>query len=374
MICVRDVARIVERAAPLSLALPDDNCGLQVGSPEAPVRKVFVALDPSPAAVARAAAARADLLVTHHPLLYERPRSIDPRSFQGAAIGAAIKAGLAVYAAHTNLDCAPAGLGMLAAQNLGLQEVGFLSPAAGPRQVKIVVFVPVDEAPCVLLAMAAAGAGRIGRYDHCAFFGPGEGLFRPLPGAHPAVGTPGRLERTPETRVEMVAPEAQVPAVVAAMREVHPYEEPAFDVYPLETPPAGGLGCLGSVAPTALPAFARRAAAAFKADARVSGRARGKIRKVAVVPGSGGSLLHEAVRAGADVLVTGEIRYHQMREAEHAGIAVVELGHDRSEMPAVGLLVNLIRAGLAAEGRSVPVGYYQEPPAGRPVATRRQHE
>lgn len=371
MICVRDVARIVERAAPLSLALPDDNCGLQVGSPEDPVRKVFVALDPSPAAVKRAAAAKADLLVTHHPLLYERPRNLDPGTWQGAAIGAAIKAGVAVYAAHTNLDCAPEGLGVLAARSLGLEGISFLSPAAGPRQVKIVVFVPVDEAACVLLAMSAAGAGHIGLYDHCAYFGTGEGVFRPLPGAHPAVGATGRIEHVPETRVEMVAPEGAVPAVIAAMREVHPYEEPAFDVYPLVTAPAGGLGCLGTVSPIALPAFARHAAAAFKADARVSGRARGKIRKVAVVPGSGGSLLQEAVRAGADALVTGEIRYHQMREAEHAGIAVVELGHDRSEMPAVGLLVNVIRTGLAAEGRSVPVGYYQEPPAGRPVAPRR---
>lgn len=371
MIRVRDVARIVERIAPTALALPDDNPGLQIGSPEAPVRGVLVALDPSPAAVRKAAAAKASLLVTHHPLFYERPRAIDTRTYQGAAAAAALAAGVAVYAAHTNLDAAPEGLGTAVARLLGLEKIAFLAPAADAERVKIVVFVPAEAAARVHEVMARAGAGVIGRYDHCAFLSRGEGVFRPLKGARPAVGIPGRLERVPEIRLEMVADEERVPEVIAALREAHPYEEPAFDCYPLRRPSVGGLGCVGTGPRTSFPAFARRAAEVFKTDVRVSGRPPARIGTVAVVPGSGGSLLGAAVRAGAEVLVTGEIRYHQMREAEHHGLGVIELGHDRSEMPAVALLANIIRKGLAAAGRSVPLGVYREPPAGRPVAAGR---
>lgn len=371
MIRVRDVARIVERIAPTDLALPDDNPGLQIGNPDDPVRGIFVALDPSPAAVFKAAAAKATLLVTHHPLFYERPKAIDTRTPQGAAAAAALAAGIAVYAAHTNLDAAPDGLGKTVARLLGLEEIAFFAPAAGATRVKLVVFVPEAAAGRVHKALAAAGAGQIGRYDHCAFFSRGEGAFRPLKGAHPAVGVPGRFERLPEVRLEMVADEERLPALVAAIKKTHPYEEPAFDLYPLRRFPAGGLGCIGTVPRTAFTTFVRRAARALQAAVRVSGRPAARIGRVAVVPGSGGSLLGAAARAGADALVTGEIRYHQMREAEHYGLGVIELGHDRSEMPAVALLANIIRKGLAAARRSVPLGVYREPAAGRPGAARR---
>jgi len=195
-------------------------------------------------------------------------------------------------------------------------------------------------------------------------------MFRPLRGARPAVGVPGRLERVPEERLEMVAAAEELPAVLAAVRRAHPYDEPAVDCYPLLPAPLGGFGCVGAVRPLSLGAFARRAARALGAEARVSGaRVRG-VRTVAVCPGSGGRLVPLAAAAGADVFVTGEVRYHNMREAEHHGIAIVELGHDRTEMPAVDLLARLIRGGLAAAGASVPVAIYKEPRAARAAAGR----
>jgi len=373
VIRVRDVARIVERAAPPALALPDDNPGLQAGDPDAPVRGVLVALDPTPAAVARAAAARASLLVTHHPLLMDPLRRVDTAGATGAALAAALRAGIAVYSAHTNLDAAPGGLAVTVARTLGLEGISFLHPVPGAARVKVVVFVPPEAAPAVHEALAAAGAGVIGAYDRCAFAAPGEGIFRPLAGARPAVGARGRLERVQEQRLEMVADEAQVPAVVAALRAAHPYEEPAFDLYPLRPPPgAGGFGCIGRVAPTPLRTFALRAAAALGAEARVSGRVPARVATVAVCPGSGGRLVPPAARAGADVLVTGEVRYHNMREAEHHGIGVVELGHDRTEMPAVGILARIIREGLAAAGARLPLATYQEPRAARTLAAGRR--
>jgi len=370
VIRVGDVARIIERAAPLALALPDDNPGLQVGRADARVGGILVALDPTPAAVRRAVRANADLLVTHHPLFPDPLRRIDTVTAIGAAVAAAIGAGISVYAAHTNLDAAPEGLAVAVARRLGIEEPCFLHPVNGSARIKVVVFTPASAMEKLHAAMSAAGAGAIGRYDSCAFFGHGEGMFRPLGGARPAIGARGRLERVPEERLEMIVPEGNLPAVLAAIRRAHPYEEPAVDCYPLHPTPLGGFGCVGRVASTRLGAFVRFAARELGAEARVSGARVSRVQTVAVCPGSGGRLVPLAAAAGADVFVTGEVRYHNMREAEHHGIAIVELGHDRTEMPAVDLLARLIRGGLAAAGAAVPVAIYKEPRAARTAAGR----
>jgi hypothetical protein len=218
--------------------------------------------------------------------------------------------------------------------------------------------------------MSVAGAGVIGRYDSCAFAGRGEGIFRPLPGARPTVGAPGRTERVSEERLEMIADEEQVPRILEAIRRAHPYEEPAVDLHPLLPQPLGGFGCVGRVEAMSLGAFVRRAARALGAEARVSGSRPARVRTVAVCPGSGGRLVPAAAAAGAEVLVTGEVRYHNMREAEHHGIAVVELGHDRTEMPAVDLLARLIRGDLRAAGSGITIGTYKQPRAARAAAGR----
>ncbi len=370
MIRVGDVARIIERAAPLALALPDDNPGLQAGSARARVRGILVALDPTPAAVRRAAASKADLLVTHHPLFLDPLRRVDTGTATGAALAAALAAGISVYAAHTNLDEAPAGLAVAVSRRLGLEEIRFLHPVSGPAWFKVVVFAPVAAAADIHAAMAAAGAGAIGRYDSCAFLTRGEGFFRPLAGARPTIGAPGKLACVPEARLEMIAGEGDLAAVLAAVHRVHPYEVPAIDCLPLHPAPLGGFGCVGRVHPERPVAFARRAARALGAEARVSGARVSRVQTVAVCPGSGGRLVPLAAAAGADVLVTGEIRYHNMREAEHHGIAIVELGHDRTEMPAVDLLARLIRGGLAAVEVPVPVTVYKEPRAARTAVGR----
>jgi dinuclear metal center YbgI/SA1388 family protein len=370
VIRVGDVARIIERAAPLALALPDDNPGLQLGRADASVGGILVALDPTPTAARRAARSKADLLVTHHPLFLDPLRRVDTGTATGAAAAAALGAGMSVYAAHTNLDAAPEGLAVVAARMLGLEDVRFLHPVAGPARVKLTAFAPREAVAGLYAAMTGAGAGTIGRYEGCAFVGSGGGLFRPREGARPAIGAVGRLQRVREDRLEMTADVSDLPAVLAAARAAHPYEEPVIDVYPLQASPLGGFGCVGKLRPVRFAAFLRSAVAAFGAEARVSGARPARIATVAVCPGSGGRLLPLAAASGADVFVTGEVRYHNMREAEHHGIAIVELGHDRTEMPAVDLLARLIRRGLAAAGASVPVAIYKEPRAARTAAGR----
>ncbi len=361
MVRVGDVARTLEEHFPLSYAVAGDNCGLQIGSRSGRVRAVLVALDPSVEAVRRAAARGAQLLVTHHPLFHEPLRSIEIDRPEGAAAAAALAGGIAVYAAHTNLDAAPGGLAQDMARRLGIQDGRAFGSTAAKGRCKLVVFVPPGAAGAVHRAMAGAGAGKIGRYDHCAFATDGTGMFRPLEGSAPAAGRVGRLEKTPEVRLEMVVNEEDWPAAVERARSVHPYEEMAWDLYPLQPRAGGGLGCIGVIATEAFGALAARAGRAFGAEARIMGAPPRRVRTVACVPGSGGGLLAAAARRGAQVLVTGEVRYHQATEAEHLGMGIVELGHDRSEMPGVDLLAAALGKDARLKKAGLKVHVYRRP-------------
>lgn len=367
MIRVGQVARIIEEHYPLAYAVDGDNCGLQIGAAGDPVRSICVALDPSPAAIAKASARGADLLVTHHPLFFDPLRRLDASEFVGAAAAGAIRSGMALYAAHTNLDAAPGGLADGLAELAGLAGARPFPPAPGPAAFKMTVFVPAGNFADVHKAMSRAGAGVIGSYDQCAFSSRGEGYFRGLEGSHPVVGAKGKLERIPEVRLEMVVPEENLARVTDAMVDAHPYEEPAYDVYPLRGQGRGGLGRIGECGARSLAAFARALARKTGAAARLTGATRRRADRVAVVPGSGGSLLRQAAGVGADTLVTGEIRYHQALEAEHFGIAVIELGHDGSEMPAVNLLASTLRSALRSMKEKVRVTTWKSPRSTRPI-------
>lgn len=365
VIRVGDVARIVETHFPVDCALPGDSIGLQSGDARQRVRGILVALDPSPEAIRRARSLKTNLLVTHHPLLYEPLKSVDTTSLTGSAVQGALAGDIAVYSAHTNLDSAPQGLARELARRIGLAQVDPFPDSFTGRWLKLAVFVPEGDAGKVHRAMAAAGAGHVGKYDLCAFTAVGEGMFRPLKGARPALGSTGRLEKVREARLEMLVEKGSVPGVVAAMKKAHPYEEVAFDLYPLLLPDGAGIGCTGTVGGISPGRLARRLADRFKAEVRLSGRPPSVVTRVAVVPGSGGGYLEEARRKGAEILVTGEVRYHQMLEAEHLGMGVMELGHDRSEMPAVDLLAGAIRSGLRREKKTVRVYTYRRPRTAR---------
>lgn len=367
MVRVGDVARIIEEHYPLAYAVAGDNCGLQLGSGSDPVQSVCVCLDPSPAAIAKAAARGADLLVTHHPLFFDPLRKLDPRDFVGAAAAGAIRAGMALYAAHTNLDAAPGGLADSLASLAGLADARPFPAVGGPVSYKMTVFVPAGNFADVHKAMSCAGAGVIGSYDQCAFASRGEGYFRGLEDSNPVVGGKGRLERIAEVRLEMVVPEENLDRVTIAMADAHPYEEPAYDVYPLRGHDRGGLGRIGECGGRQLSTFARALARKTGAAARLAGAHRRMAGRIAVVPGSGGSLLRQAARGGADTLVTGEIRYHQALEAEYLGIAVIELGHDGSEMPAVDLLASTLRSALRSVKKKVRVTTWKSPRSTRPI-------
>jgi len=326
---------LLEERYPAAWAAPEDRAGLQIGDPEAPVHTVLVALEASAAVLAEAREMGAGLLLTHHPLLF-RPlgvlREDDPL---GRLVAEAVRAGLAVAACHTNLDAAPGGLNDYLAGLLGLVEPAPFAENRREPAYKLTVFVPVGYEEKVRTALMDERVGVIGRYTHCSFAGRGQGTYVPQAGAQPFRGQAGALSRAEEVRLEALAPESALPAALARLRESHPYEDPAVDLYPLHGAGAVlGYGRVGDL-PRELEftdALARVKEAFRVERLRVWGRPPRRVRRVAVLGGSGGDFIAAARRRGAQLLVTGEVRHHQAVPGDWDDFAVLEVGHFASEV------------------------------------------
>ena len=328
-------------------AEPWDTVGLVCGDPDQEVRRVLLAVDPVLAVVDEAVSAGTDLLLVHHPLFLTPVSSVSAGTPKGAVVHRLLRHGIALFNAHTNADVPADGVNDAVARALDLRGTRVLAPTDGGGLDKLVVFVPADAAEDVRRAVTAAGAGAIGAYDSCTFSAPGEGRFRPLTGAEPAIGRVGGLEVVEEVRVEAVYARPTRARVVEALRAAHPYEEPAFDLIELAEVPGGpvtgspppatrGHGRVGTLdGPMTLREFADRVAAAFPQTAhgvRVAGDPERQVRTVAVGAGSGESLMEDARRAGADVFVTSDLKHHRASEfLEAGGPALVDIAHWAAE-------------------------------------------
>jgi dinuclear metal center YbgI/SA1388 family protein len=331
---VATVVEFLEQFAPPDLAAAWDNVGLLLGEYETPVRRLMTCLTVTPESAAEAVESGAQLVVSHHPILFRGAKRLTDATPEGRNVLALARAGIAVYSPHTAFDNTTGGINDLLAQRLGLAGTVPLRPQEGARQCKVVVFVPDKDLERVSDSLFAAGAGRIGQYSQCSFRLSGTGTFFGSEAANPTVGQKGRREEVSEWRLEAVCPEARVNEAVAAIRRSHSYEEPAFDVYPLH--PGGGSrgdGRLGNLpSPLPLGELARAVQAALSCGSvQVVGDLGRLVRRVAIVCGAGGELLADAARARADVLLTGELRFHDCLEAQARGLALVLPGHYATE-------------------------------------------
>ncbi len=347
---VRELAAALEAWAPPGSKLSYDAVGLQVGDPDRRVETVLVALDLTPAVVDEAEAMGADLIVTHHPLLFKPLKRLVPTDFVSGLAYRLAQSGIAYYAIHTNLDAAPGGVSFALAEHLGLESVRFLD---GMREAlaKIVTFVPASHADAVRAALANAGAGQIGDYSACSFSTPGTGTFRPGATADPFTGTPGSLESADEVRLEVEVARWDVARVVRALRQAHPYEEVAYDVYHTEQPSTrAGLGAVGTLAtPEPLPDFLRRVSDRLDAASlRYVGDDDALVETVAVCGGSGSSLLPQALAAGADAFVTADVTYHTffapLAPDGAPRLALIDAGHYETEWITERLLTDWLAA------------------------------
>ncbi|MCL4234456.1 MAG: Nif3-like dinuclear metal center hexameric protein [Deltaproteobacteria bacterium] len=343
---------------PPALAEDWDNVGLLVGSPTDAVRGVATALEATATTIGEAARLGANLLVTHHPILFKPLSAIRFDRPAGALIADAVRGDVAIFAIHTNADWADGGLNDRLATALGLADVRPLEPRARTTRAKLVTFVPRDRAHDVSMAMFGAGAGVIGNYSCCSFQLDGTGTFFPEAGASPFSGAVGELAREDETRLEVLVDEDRLRAVVDAMIAAHPYEEVAYDVYPLRANPRrDGVARLGVFTS---PAWARDLANTLR-DVTGATRVVGAgaldrvVRRAVICTGAGASLIEKTARLGDAVLITGDLKYHDARHAEDLGVAVLDVGHFASEIGFARMVETALAEELRRHGIDVPV-------------------
>lgn len=375
---VGDWMRLVHDLYPPAQAASWDAVGLHVGDPAWPVERVLVSLDVTSAVIDEATTEPHTMVLAHHPLLFRPLPRLTPSTAPGRIALKAASAGVAVAAAHTNLDVTGDGAGTSdpVARVLDLRDVRPLTTELRDADVlKLVTFVPPEAVDVVIDAVSAAGAGVIGDYERCSFRVRGTGTFRPTGGATPYSGEVGRDSDEDEFRVEVEAPRAAVGGIVRALLEAHPYEEVAYDLVPLVDGAEVGFGRLGTLPqPLTLRALAARVRDELPAPhLRFAGDPDRLVRTVAVVGGSGDSLIGAARAAGADVFVTGDLKHHVVLDALEDGLALVDAGHHATEDAAMPVWIERLRTAASARGlgaRLVRSATPTTPWSGRATAER----
>ncbi len=332
-----------------------DQVGLHVGTGEWRVERVLVSLDVTSTVIEEATDGPPTLVLAHHPLLFRPLERLTDRTASGRIALAAARAGVAVAAAHTNLDVATDGAGTSdpVVRLLDLQDARPLTTELrDDDRVKLVTFVPPSHTDQVLDALAEAGAGVIGDYDRCSFRLRGTGTYRPGAGADPYRGTRGQDAAEEEDRLEMEVPSSRVGAVVRALKATHPYEEVAYDLYPRVGGAEVGFGRVGTLPrPMTLRAVASRIRDSLPAPhLRFAGDPERTVQTVAVVGGAGDSLIGAAVGAGADVFVTGDLRHHVTLDALELGLALVDAGHHATESAALPHWIDRLQTAADERG------------------------
>src|SRR5690625_2017901 len=325
-----DIFNWIETWAPLTLAYDWDNVGLQIGSKTNNVKKILVTLDVSEAVVDEAIEKQVNLIISHHPLLFKPLTQVDVNKPKGRIVQKLLQHDITVYSAHTNLDIANGGINDMLCDMLNVCETKPLIERMHESLYKLIVFVPQSHAEKVRDALSEGGAGHIGNYSHCTFQAEGQGTFKPLEGTDPFIGTKGNLEFVDEIKIESIVPEQNLSSTIHAKIKAHPYEEVAYDIYPLENKGTTyGLGRVGKLAEKVnLETFCQTVKETFNMPyVRVTGDLSKNVQKVAIVGGSGEKYLTEAKRKGADVYITGDMTFHQAQVAEEIGLSVIDAGH-----------------------------------------------
>ncbi|WP_206810906.1 Nif3-like dinuclear metal center hexameric protein [Paradesulfitobacterium ferrireducens] len=397
---VGSIAQTIEKAAPKQWAEEWDNVGLLVGNMADRVERVLLALDGTLEVVAEAKERNAQMIVAHHPLMFRPLKNLRADNPQAEVPLQLLKHGIAYYAAHTNLDQSRFSASRLLGQSLGLREMDYLAVTGYESLVKLAVFVPAADVEKVRQALVKAGVGEsITGGAHSTFYAEsffqsnGEGMFRPLPGAEPALGAIGELTRVAEVKLESILPERLSERAIKALLKAHPYEEPAYDLIPLQNRgQARGYGIIGylpqaeslgnvwnrllgllrdepwadwvderpkeSPRSEQNPVLVREPKSVNMgkntetcfSGIRLAGDLAKAVRKVAILNGSGGSFVQKALFQGTDLFIAGDIDHHAALDALQGGMAVADIGHFISERPMVHNLAHYLRSAKALQG------------------------
>jgi dinuclear metal center YbgI/SA1388 family protein len=340
---LKDLCLYLDSAIPLSFQEDYDNSGLQIGLPDSEITSVMLSVDVTEEVLNEAVSQKCDMIISHHPLLFRGIKRITGKNSTEKIILSAVKNNVAIYSSHTNLDTFSDGVSRKMSEKLQLKEVKVLSPLKN-RLLKLVTYIPESHADRVKDAIFEAGAGVTGNYDYCGFSAPGTGSFRGNPKARPFVGETGKIHLEKEIRFETVLFSHLKDKVIATLLGVHPYEEVAYDLYPLENENIDiGLGCVGEfIDPLDINVFLKLVISVFASKGVKYSKPVGEsVKKVALCGGSGISLLNAAIASGADAFITADTKYHDFFEAEK-NLLLVDIGHFESEKFSTEILYDLI--------------------------------
>jgi dinuclear metal center YbgI/SA1388 family protein len=344
---IKTVTEIIEAFAPLALQEKYDNAGLLIGNLERPVSGVLICVDVTEAVINEAILMHINLIIAHHPLIFNGLKKITGQDEVERCIIKAIKNDIAIYAAHTNVDNVIDGVNGRIADKIGLINRRILQPKTG-MLVKLVTFVPKLHVQRVREAIFEAGAGHIGNYDACSYNSEGYGSFRANSKATPFVGEVNKIHYEEETRIEVILPEYIQNKVIASMIKAHPYEEPAYDVFRLLNEYRQvGSGLTGELIEAENESdFLQRIRVLFGGNPiRHTALSGNKIKRVAVCGGSGSFLLQDAIKAGADIFISADFKYHDFFGAENK-IIIADVGHFETEQFTKELFFDIIRKKL----------------------------
>lgn len=361
---LNEITQLIELLAPLSFQESYDNAGLIIGQPDDEISGILVTLDVTEEVLDEAIRKGLNLVVAHHPVIFGGIKKLNGKNYTERCITKAIKNNIAIYAAHTNLDSVFGGVNSKICEKLGLQNCRILAPIPDFLK-KLITFVPTADAEKVREAIFAAGAGHIGNYDSCSFNQAGSGSFRGNENTKPYAGEKNKLHFEEETRIETIFPKHLQSKIIYALLKAHPYEEVAYDIYPLDNDyQQAGIGMIGEL-PTSENEtnFLRRLKTEFHCPVVKHTRLLGKpIRKVAVVGGAGSSYLKNAIAQKADIFVSGDFKYHQYFDAENQ-IVIADIGHYESEQFTKEVFYELLTKNLSkfavhlSEVNTNPVNY-----------------
>ncbi len=363
---VRELANFIECIAPLGLQEGYDNSGLQVGDREMDVTGIIVTLDVTEKTIEEAKDKGCNVVLAHHPLIFKPLKKLTGGSGAERTLIMAIQHQVAILIMHTNFDNAARGLNFHLARKLGIPKPAVLQPMEGSLQ-KVIAFCPAEAADSVRMAMFDAGGGNIGDYDQCSFNTEGIGTYRPLEGADPYIGTRGEIHNGGEVRIEMVVPGYLTDKVVKGMRQVHPYEEVAYDVIPLvNRDPYTGAGAWGELeTPVTVEGFLELVKSSLGAEGIRYSKGKGnEVSKVGVCGGSGSFLTEQAIRLGLDALVTSDLKYHQFTDYGRS-ILLVDAGHYETEVIMTHIISEAIQKKITTFACHIsahlknPISYYK---------------
>ena len=345
---IKELTSFLEQKYPLGSQADFDNCGLITGNANDEITSVLVSLDCTEEIIDEAISLGANMVVSHHPIVFRGLKKITGKNYVERTIIKAIQNNIAIYAVHTNLDHHLSGVNAEIAAKLDLENLQILDPVQNSLY-KLCVFVPQDHLSKVERALFQAGAGHIGNYAECSFESSGIGSFKPLEGADPFEGKIGSRTKAEESKIEVLVSKHKLSAVLHAMNDAHPYEEVAHDIIPLANiNQEEGSGMIGELkSPVDTLTFLAKIKQVFHCGTiRHTDIVKQKIRTVAICGGSGSFLLPKAIARKADLFITADFKYHEFFDAENK-IIIADIGHYESEQFTINLIQREISNNFA---------------------------